>query len=136
MAKCDEGYPCQVCGNDVENIAESDLYLRYVIGMVDPEVLHTSPERHVRCNPSLAQFIVAEGFEPMSAEGAFDKRQLDREFVSQREELVTRGWHRLQQLYASREEISVLDYPLPDVRDAMAAKYGRAKENDAESNGS
>ena len=58
MAKCDEGYLCEVCGKDVANLTESDLYLRYVIGMLDPEVLHTSPERHIRCNPALAQFIV------------------------------------------------------------------------------
>ena len=51
MAKCDEGYPCEVCGEDVEDITDSDLYLRYVIGLVDPETLHTSPERHLRCNP-------------------------------------------------------------------------------------
>lgn len=124
MAKCDEGYPCQICGLDVENIAESDLYLRYVIGMVDPEVLHTSPERHIRCNPSLAQFIVADAFEPIQAEGAFDKRQLDEAFVRERERLVTRGWQRLQDLYASREEISVLEYPLPDVRDTMRKQFG------------
>ena len=26
MAKCDEGYLCQVCGHEVEQIVESDLY--------------------------------------------------------------------------------------------------------------
>ena len=124
MAKCDEGYPCQICGADVENIAESDLYLRFVIGMVDPEVLHTSAERHIRCNPSLAQFIVAEGFQPVTAEGPFDKRTLDPEFTTAREQLVTRGWHRLQELYRGREEISVLEYPLPEVREAMRKQYG------------
>ena len=124
MAKCDEGYPCQICGADVENIAESDLYLRYVIGMVDPEVLHTSPERHIRCNPGLAQFIVDEAFEPVLSSGAFDKRQLDAPFVSQREALLTRGWQRLQELYTQREEHSVLEYPLPEVREAMRQQYG------------
>ena len=68
MAKCDEGYRCDVCGGDVEKISESDLYLRYVIGLIDPEVLHTMQERHIRCNPSLAQFIVDETFEPVAAE--------------------------------------------------------------------
>ena len=57
MAKCDEGYRCEVCGEDVTSIVDSDLYLRYVIGELDPEVLHTSPERHIRCNPVLAQFM-------------------------------------------------------------------------------
>ena len=38
MAKCDEGYLCQICGKDVANVLESDLYLRYVIGQLDPEL--------------------------------------------------------------------------------------------------
>ena len=65
MAKCDEGYLCGVCGHDVENVTDSELYLRYVIGLIDPELLHATPERHIRCNPELAQFIVADGFEPV-----------------------------------------------------------------------
>ena len=40
MAKCDQGYLCEVCGHDVENMTDSDLYLRYVIGQLDPEMLH------------------------------------------------------------------------------------------------
>ena len=56
MAKCEEGYLCDVCGADVAELYDSDLYLRYVTGLVDPEVLHTSKERHIRCNPALAQF--------------------------------------------------------------------------------
>ncbi len=62
MALCDEGYRCEVCGQDVEDLTQSDLYLRYVLGEVDPETLHVSPERHLTCNPTLAQFIVAEDF--------------------------------------------------------------------------
>jgi hypothetical protein len=117
MAKCDEGYLCEVCGEEVEGLVESDLYLRYVIGMVDPEVLHTTPERHVRCNPALAQFIVAEDFEPVTVEGPFDKRTLDADFVRQREQLVTRGWKRLHELVDSGLPIS--EYPLADLdRDA------------------
>ena len=52
--KCDEGYRCEVCGDDVTSIVESDLYLRYVRRELDPETLHTSAERHIRCNPVLA----------------------------------------------------------------------------------
>ena len=63
MAKCDEGYLCEVCGTEVEGITDSDRYLRYVIGEVDPEQLHTLKERHLRCNPILAQFIVDERFQ-------------------------------------------------------------------------
>ena len=113
MAKCEQGYLCEVCGRDVENITESDLYLRYVMGLVDPEVLHTLPERHIRCNPSLAQFIVDADFEPVLIEGPFDKRQLDSAFVREREILVTRGWRRLKELpHVER----IIDYPLPEVR--------------------
>ncbi|MEX1225092.1 MAG: hypothetical protein WEA31_11155 [Pirellulales bacterium] len=114
MAKCDEGYICEVCGEDVAEMVESDLYLRYVIGQLDPEVLHTSRERHIRCNPTLAQFIVDESFEPVVVEGAFDKRQLDVEFVRQQEELVTRGWRRLHTV--CQEESAIINYPLPEVR--------------------
>ena len=51
MAKCEEGYLCDICGGDVEEITESDLYLRFVIGLIDPETLHTTKERHIRCDP-------------------------------------------------------------------------------------
>jgi hypothetical protein len=113
MAKCDEGYLCEVCGEDVANLTDSDLYLRYVIGMIDPEVLHTSKERHLRCNPLLAQFIVDDDFAPEVVEGEFDKRKLDAEFVRQREEFVTRGWHRLRELSAL--DLPIIEYPLPEV---------------------
>ena len=114
MAKCDEGYICEVCGKDVDGIAQSDLYLRYVIGMLDPEVLHTRNERHIRCNPSLAQFIVADTFTPVVVEGEFDKRSLDPEFVRAREQLVTRGWNRLLEL--KKLDLPIVDYPLEEIR--------------------
>lgn len=110
MAKCDEGYRCDVCGRDVEELVDSDLYLRYVIGMVDPETLHTSAERHIRCNPTLAQFIVDADFPPVVAQGDFAKASLDPEFVRQRETLVTRGWRRLRELVDA--DLPVIDYPL------------------------
>ena len=115
MAKCEEGYLCDVCGGDVEEMTESDLYLRYVIGRVDPETLHTSRERHVRCNPALAQFIVDDEFEPVMVEGPFDKRTLDPAHVRQREQLVSRGWRRLREI-SGKEGLTILDYPLPEVR--------------------
>lgn len=114
MAKCDEGYLCDVCGGDVASLVESDLYLRYVIGMLDPEVLHTAPERHIRCNPTLAQFIDHPEFPPAVAEGEFQKQRLDPEFVRQRSELVTRGWLRLQEMAAS--SAAIIEYPLPEAR--------------------
>jgi len=113
MAKCDEGYRCEVCGEDVEEITESDLYLRYVIGLVDPETLHTTQERHIRCNPALAQFIVDVDFEAIACAGDFDKRMLDETFVKEREKLVTRGWRRLKQVASS--ELTIQEYPLPEV---------------------
>lgn len=113
MAKCEEGYLCEVCGKDVEEITESDLYLRYVIGFVDPEILHTAKERHIRCNPVLAQFIVHENFAPVVFEGSFAKAHLDPEFVKNRESLVTRGWCRLHEVIA--KEIPIAEYPLAEV---------------------
>ncbi len=116
MAKCDEGYRCEVCGHDVTSIVESDLYLRYVIGEVDAEVLHTSPERHIRCNPVLAQFIRHCDFEPVWVEGPFDRRHLDTAFVSNRESLVSRGYARLLELVAIQGDRDLTQYPLPGVR--------------------
>ncbi len=114
MAKCEEGYLCAVCGRDVEAIGDSDLYLRFVTGMIDPETLHTMPERHVRCNPVLAQFIVHDEFEPVAVEGEFDKRRLDTGYVRQRESLVTRGYRRLCEI--AHLDLPIIDYPLPEVR--------------------
>jgi hypothetical protein len=118
VAKCEEGYLCDVCGGDVEAITDSDLYLRYVVGLIDPETLHTTRERHIRCNPTLAQFIVAPDFEPVLVNGPFDKRQLDAQYVRQREDLITRGWRRLVDL-SHRPEPTILDYPLAEVRARM-----------------
>lgn len=113
MAKCDEGYICDVCGDEVEQITESDLYLRYVVGMLDPEILHTSAERHINCNPALAQFIVDKEFSSVVVDGDFDKRKMDPGFVQQREELLTRGWQRLHEI--AGQELAILEYPLPEV---------------------
>src|SRR4051812_42505476 len=98
MARCEQGYLCEVCGTDVEAITESDLYLRYVLGDVRPEQLHRSRERHVRCNPELAQYVVDPRFEPVACLGFFDKAQLDPAFVAEQEARVTRAWRRLQEL--------------------------------------
>jgi hypothetical protein len=114
MAKCEEGYLCEVCGKDVAEITESDLYLRYVIGLLDPEVLHTTRERHIRCNPTLAQFIVDDDFAPVVVEGSFGKRLLDADYVRQQETLVTRGYRRLREIAAI--DLPILDYPLSEVR--------------------
>lgn len=123
MAKCDEGYLCEVCGEDVAEIVDSDLYLRYVIGELDPEVLHTTKERHIRCNPVVAQFIVDPEFQPpVAVEGAFDKRLLDEEYVRERERLVTRGWRRLREVLDT--EAAIINYPLPEVQAEIRRKAG------------
>ena len=124
MAKCDEGYLCEICGQDVANLAESDLYLRYVIGMIDPEVLHTQKERHIACNPVLAQFIDDPDFVPVHAEGDFDKRQLDSAYVREREALVTRGYRRLKELAAL--DLPIIDYPLPEIRQQILDRARRS----------
>jgi hypothetical protein len=113
MAKCDQGYLCDVCGEDVAEITDSDLYLRYIVGMLDPEVLHTHQERHIRCHGALAQFIVDDDFPAVVEEGPFDKRQLDPNFVKERERLLTRGWRRLQEV--AHLEVPIIEYPLEEV---------------------
>ena len=114
MAVCDQGYLCEVCGEEVDAIDDSDLYLRYVLGEVDPETLHTSPERHLRCNPTLAQFIVTDGFEPVVVEGPFAKSGLDPEFVAAEEARVTAAYRRLRQLPGSN--LPIAEYPPPSAR--------------------
>ncbi|EMI54610.1 hypothetical protein [Rhodopirellula sallentina] len=112
MAKCDQGYLCEVCGDEVTSIVESDLYLRYVLGQLDAEKLHLSPERHLRCNPVLSQYIDDERFDPVTVDSDFDKRVLDATFVSQQTERVSRAYRRLWQIAQSETPISLLEYPI------------------------
>jgi hypothetical protein len=119
MARCEQGYLCEVCGRDVGEITESDLYLRYVLGEVPPEQLHLARERHVRCNPALAQYIVDPAFPPVRCEGVFAKEGLDSEYVAAEEARVTRGWRRLQELPGLG--LPIIDYPLPEVRQGGAS---------------
>jgi hypothetical protein len=111
MAKCDEGYRCDVCGQDVESITDSDLYLRYVLGEVPLELLHRLPERHIRCNPTVAQYICDPGFDPVVCVGPFAKHELDPQFVQEEEQRITRGWRRLQEI--PQLGLTVVEYPLP-----------------------
>jgi len=114
MARCEQGYLCDVCGGDVEAITESDLYLRYVLGEVLPEKLLATRERHIRCNPAMAQFIVDARFEPVRCEGAFAKEALDADYVAAEEARITRAWQRLQELPTLG--LPITEYPLPEVR--------------------
>ncbi len=118
MAKCDQGYICESCGQAVEAIVDSALYLQYVIGWVDPETLHTRSESHLRCVPSLAQFIDDTRFvPPVDLEGSLSKRHLDAEFVQQQSKLVSRGYARLWEIYNDDLPPPVTEYPLVEVRD-------------------
>jgi hypothetical protein len=116
MATCEAGYLCDVCSRDVENITDSDLYLRYVLGEVSVEDLDLVQERHIRCNPTTAQFIVDPEFAPVRCEGAFSKDQLDPQYVVEEEARVTRGWRRLQEL--PELDLPITEYPLPEVIEA------------------
>jgi hypothetical protein len=114
MARCDQGYLCRVCGNEVEDIIDSELYLRFVIGEVDPETLHTQPECHLRCSPIVAQFITDQRFNPsVTCEGPFAKAGLDVEYVTKRTELVNQGYMRLWDIMTSELALTVTEYPLP-----------------------
>jgi hypothetical protein len=117
MARCEQGYLCEVCAQDVGDMIESDLYLRYVLGEVPPEQLHLLPERHVRCNPALAQYIVDPAFAPVTCDGVFAKGTLDPAFVATEEARVTRGWRRLQQLPTLG--VPIIEYPLPEVQQRL-----------------
>lgn len=120
MARCERGYLCDVCGEEVAEMTDSDLYLQFVIGAVEPRELLTRRERHIRCNPVQAQFIVDKDFAPVSVSGAFDKRVLDASYVRQQEELLTRGWKRLQEL--TGQTLPLAEYPLPEVRDRKSLR--------------
>jgi hypothetical protein len=114
MARCEQGYLCDVCGGEVAEITDSDLYLRFILGEVSLPQLHESPERHLRCNPATAQFIVDPAFPPVRCEGPFAKEFLDPAFVHEQEERVTRAWRRLQALPALN--LPIAEYPLPEIR--------------------
>ena len=110
MARCEQGYLCDVCGEEVEEITVSDLYLAFVLGEVPPELLPTRRERHIVCNPERAQYIVDEAFAPVRCEGFFAKGSLDPVYVAEEEARVTRAWRRLQEI--PRLGIAIGNYPL------------------------
>lgn len=98
MARCETGYLCDVCRGDVERLADSSLYLRLVLGEVDARLLDRLPERHLACDPVLAQFIRSEGFPTPAVEGPFAKSSLDPAFAREEEERVTQAYERLLEL--------------------------------------
>lgn len=113
MAKCDGGYFCYSCGEYVENITVSELYLRYVMREVPYEKLLETVDGHIRCNANLAQYIVDDRFEPVEVdEPKLAKANLDPAFVRAQEERVTRAWRHLQALPQSG--IPMREYPLDE----------------------
>jgi hypothetical protein len=127
MARCEQGYLCDVCGLDVEQITDSDLYLRYVMGEVSPLALPGMSERHIRCNPATAQYIVDAGFPPVHCEGFFNKTMLDAAYVRDQESKVTRAWQRLQEIPSLG--IPITEYPLPEVLAAWRRQAFRPEVN-------
>lgn len=117
MARCDQGYICDVCGDEVDEIVDSDLYLGFIVGEIPPEELLAHPERHIRCNPFRAQFINDPAFEPVLVDGAFSRAHLDPEYVREQESLMTRGWLRLREVVGAG--LHFLEYPLPEIRDRL-----------------
>ena len=111
MARCDQGYLCEVCGREVKVVTDSDLYLRYVLGEIDAGELLAAPERHLRCNPVLAQFIVDPAFPPVTLEGPFAKQELDAAETARQELRVTQGWRRLREV--RKLGLAIAEYPLP-----------------------
>ena len=116
MAKCEEGYLCEVCGRDVENLRDSGLYLQFILGWIDPETLHTRREVHIDCLPALAQFIDDDNYQrPTEVPLEFDRQQLDIAFAQARSEQVTRAYRRLRELDSLSERPAVIEYLLPEV---------------------
>jgi hypothetical protein len=101
-------------GISFHGVCDAGAGFSFFCRLEDGRALLAAPERHLRCNPTQAQFIVAEEFAPVQVDGPFDKRQLDADDVRAREELITRGWRRLQEVAGLGVPIS--EYPLPEVR--------------------
>ncbi len=84
-----------------------------MLGEVEWDALNMFPERHICCNPVLAQFIVDDACAPVIAEGAFAKDKLDAAYVRDEEARVTRGYRRLREL--ATLNLPIAEYPLPEV---------------------
>ena len=124
MSDCDEGYNCDRCGEYVENIRESELYLRFVLGAVPLEELPREPERHIRCAPEFAQFIVDPDFAAIECEDdELAKSGLPQEVRLRQERIFTLAWRRLQELAEAGEPVD--RYPLsPEEIEEAAAFSG------------
>jgi len=121
MAGCDQGYLCDVCGEEVESIRDSNLYLRFVTGQIEARELLATQERHLRCDPVVAQFIDAPDFGDIVVDRPFSRQDLDPAFASERTTLMTRGWQRLQELAEIAQTLPIAEYPLPEFQSRSSA---------------
>lgn len=132
MAKCDGGYFCKICGEYVENITTSELYLRFVLGEVPQDELLGLPDVHITCNPNLAQYIVDDRFTaPELDEPKLRKENFDPEWVKQEEARITRGWAHLQTIPGSGLPMEM--YPLDAPKVAEQADVTAADKSSTES---
>lgn len=114
MAECDQGYHCRICGDYVESIVDSEIYLRYVFRDLLFEDLSSVHEAHIWCNGNLAQYITDPRFDkPIHVDPEHDKAGKDPQECRFIERLITRAWQRLQTLPESG--LDVTQYPLEDV---------------------
>ncbi len=85
------------------------------MGEVSPIDLPKQRERHIRCNPAVAQYIVDPAFAPVVCASMFAKVHLDADYVCTQESLVTRAWRRLQEVPTLG--LAIPEYPLREVLD-------------------
>ena len=90
-----------VCHEPVDTMPESELYLRYVLGEFPAERLQAMPDRHLRCNPEIGQFVENADFPSMTDDDPLtDRRRMDPAAARARADLVTRAWLRLREIPA------------------------------------
>ena len=53
-------------------------------------------------------------YQPQKVDNEFSKTHLDSDLVKQKENLMTRGWRRLNEI-RSLGEVSILEFPLPEI---------------------
>ncbi|HEU5116985.1 MAG TPA: hypothetical protein VFT74_09950, partial [Isosphaeraceae bacterium] len=83
---------------------------------VDPETLHQSPERHLRCNPSLSQFIDDPEFEAVVVQGPFSKNELDPAYVAEETARVSAAYRKLREIYHTSRNTPITEYLAPELQ--------------------
>jgi hypothetical protein len=114
MARCDQGYLCDVCGVAVDAITESELYLKFALGIASAADLATARDRHIACNPLIAQYIIDDRFPPVVCPEPFNKANLDATIVASQEIKYTAAYRLLH------------DMMLPQLLNRMATSETRS----------